>query len=107
MKGNMKCECGGDIERKEALVEGFLLLASICSKCGEIGLPLESAKELLRLRQEAERIDSKRKIVRIGNSIGITLPHNSEKVGFREGQLAEIRLIKEGEIVVRAGVQKE
>jgi len=102
MKSKLLCRCRGTIERKETFVEGFLLTADVCSKCGELGLPLESAKELLWLRDAAKNIDSRRKIVRIGNSIGITLPHYSEKVGFREGELADIRLIGEGEIAIRA-----
>ena len=101
MKSKLRCRCGGTIERKETFVEGFLLAADVCSKCGEIGLPLQSAKELLRLREVAKSIDSRRKIVRIGNSIGITLPYDSEKVGFKEGELVNIRLIGDGEIAVR------
>jgi hypothetical protein len=101
MKTKLRCRCGGIIERKETFVEGFLLTADVCSKCGELGLPLKSAQELLRLREEAKRIDARRKIVRIGNSIGITLPHYSEKVGFKEGGLVDIRLIGDGEIAVR------
>ena len=107
MKEKLQCRCEGTIERKETLVEGFLLTADVCDKCGEVGLPLESAKELLRLHRDAKSIDSKRKIVRIGNSIGITLPHESEKVGFHEGGLTDIRLIGEGEISVRARTLKE
>ena len=107
MKSKLLCRCGGTIERKETFVEGFLLTADVCSRCGELGLPLESAKELLRLREESKSIDSRRKIVRIGNSIGITLPHYSEKVGFREGDLAEIRLIGNGEIAVKAKELRE
>ena len=107
MKSKLQCRCGGTIDRKETLVEGFLLTADVCGKCGEIGLPLESAKELLRLQEEAKKIDSKRKIVKIGNSIGITLPHSSEKVGFRAGELAEIRLIGDGEIAVRVKALEE
>ena len=102
MKNKLRCRCDGTIERKKTFVEGFLLTADVCSKCGELGLPLESAKELLRLREEAKSIDSRRKIVRIGNSIGITLPHHSEKVGFKEGELVNIRLIGDGEIAVKA-----
>ena len=101
MKNKLQCKCGGTIDRKETFVEGFLITANVCSKCGEIGLSLESAKELLRLQEEAKNIDSERKIVRIGNSIGITLPCSSEQVGFREGGLADIRLLRDGEIAVR------
>jgi len=101
MKNRLICRCGGGIERNKTLVEGFLLEANVCSKCGDIGLSLESAKELLRLREEAKSIDSTRKVLKIGNSIGITLPHDSEKIGFKEGGLVDIRLIGEHEIAVK------
>ncbi|HLD56872.1 MAG TPA: AbrB/MazE/SpoVT family DNA-binding domain-containing protein [archaeon] len=96
-----KCSCGGTIERGKTFLEGFLLEANICDKCGDFGLPIESAKELLRLREEAEKINSIRKVVKIGNSIGITLPPEAEEMGFKEGTSVDVHLIGEHEIVIR------
>ncbi len=39
------------------------------------------------LMKEAEKINSERKVVRIGNSIGVTLPPEAENIGFKEGFL--------------------
>lgn len=102
MKGRLICRCGGTVERGKTLVEGFLLDANVCGKCGDVGLPLESAKELLRLREEAKSIDSERKIVRIGNSIGVTLPPEAENIGFKEGGLVDVHLIGEREILIKS-----
>ncbi len=101
MKRNFKCGCGGQIEESKTMFEGFLVDALVCNKCSEVSFSPESAKELLRLREEAEKIDSERKIVKIGNSIGITLPHKAEEIGFKEGILVDVHLIGEHEIVIR------
>ena len=95
------CRCGGTVETGKAFVEGFLLEANVCSQCGDVGLPLESAKEMLRLKQEAEKIDSERKIVKIGNSIGITLPPEAEDIGFKEGCIVDVHLIGGHEIILK------
>ena len=97
----MKCNCGGIIEKGKTFIEGFLLDANVCNKCGDIGLPLESAKELLKLRKEAEKINSVRKVVKIGNSIGVTLPPEAEEIGFKEGTSVDVHLIGEHEIVIK------
>ena len=101
MKRSFRCNCGGKIEESRTLVEGFLIDAMVCNKCGEVTLSPDSAKQLLRLRAEAERIDSERKIVRIGNSIGVTLPPEAETIGFREGTSVDIHLIADSQIVIK------
>lgn len=97
----MKCNCGGTVSESRIMLEGFLIDAFICSKCSETTLSPESAKQLIRLREDAEKIDSERKVIRIGNSIGVTLPSQAEKVGFKEGQLVDIHLIGEHEIIIK------
>ncbi len=101
MRKNYKCNCGGIIEQSKTMLEGFLINALVCNKCAEVSLSPESAKELLRLREEAKNIDSTRKVVKIGNSIGITLPPEAEEIGFKEGELIDVHLIGEHEIVIK------
>lgn len=104
MKKSFKCNCGGRIEEGKTMLEGFLIDALICDKCAEITLSPESAKELLRLREESEKINSERKIVRIGNSIGVTLPPEAEEIGFREGTTVDVHLIGQHQIVIKPKV---
>ena len=101
MKRTFKCNCGGKIEESKTILEGFLVDSLVCSKCSEITLTPESAKELLRLREESEKINSQRKIVRIGNSIGVTLPREAEKIGFTEGAEVDVQLIGEHQITIK------
>ena len=101
MKRSFKCNCGGKIEEGKTMLEGFLIDALICNKCSEITISPESAKELLKLREEAEKINSERKIVRIGNSIGVTLPPEAEEIGFKEGTEVDVHLIGRHEISIK------
>src|SRR3989338_10586039 len=106
MKRSFKCNCSEIIEEAKTMLEGFLVDALICNKCSEITLTPESAKELLRLRAESEKINSIRKIVRIGNSIGVTLPPEAADIGFTEGTSVDVHLIGEHEIVIRPKIVK-
>ena len=106
MKRSFKCNCGGKIEDSKTMLEGFLVEALVCNKCCEITLTPESAKELLKLREESEKINSIRKIVKIGNSIGVTLPPEAEEIGFKEGTTIDVLLIGQHEIVIRPKVVK-
>ncbi len=107
MKRNFKCNCGGRIEESKTLLEGFLVDALICDKCSEITLTPESAKELLKLKEESEKINSIRKVVKIGNSIGVTLPPEAEEIGFKEGTVIDVHLIGEHQIVIKPKVVKD
>ncbi len=106
MKRNFKCGCGGKIEEGKTMLEGFLIDALICNKCSEITLSPESAKELLRLREGAEKINSERKVVRIGNSIGVTLPPEAEEMGFTEGAQVSVQLIGDHQISIKPKIPK-
>ena len=101
MKRTFKCNCGGKIEESKTILEGFLVDSLVCSKCADITLTPGSAKELLRLREESEKINSERKVVRIGNSIGITLPPEAENIGFKEGTEVDVQLIGEHQIAIK------
>ncbi len=101
MKRKLRYGCSGTLEPARTMVEGFLIDALLCNSCGELSLRPEAAKQLLRLRAEAERIDGERKIVRIGNSIGVTLPPKAERLGFRAGGRVDVHVIGDRELVLR------
>ena len=107
MRQNPLRTCGGKIQETKTLVEGFLLDVLLCNKCGKLTLSPEAAKQLLRLRAEAEKIDSERKVVKIGNSIGVTLPSEAENIGFQQGGLVTVHLIGERQIVLTPKVAKK
>jgi len=46
----------------------------VCPDCGHITFTLEQAKNIAKLKELHRLMDTKRQVIRIGNSKGITLP---------------------------------
>lgn len=95
------CTCGGKIKESKAVVEGFVIDALVCEKCAAVTLTPDIAKQLLRLRAQAEKIQSERRVVRIGNSIGVTLPPEAEAIGFTEGRVVEMQVTGNQQISIK------
>lgn len=70
----IRCDCGTFMVEKETDNEGIISPATLCPKCGYKTFTLEQAKEYVKLRKMHDVIDEERKIIKIGNSKGITLP---------------------------------
>ena len=86
------CICGGTIEEGIVDYEGFSISGFTCNKCGEITFSPEQFKIVLQLKEVATKLNSKRKVVRIGNSLGITLPKAIKEIGVKEGSYIELKL---------------
>ena len=80
-KGKMKCDCGGQFDVQLHDFDGLKSPAMVCGKCGEATLTKVQARRLMRLKELSMACRGKRKVVRIGNSIGITLPEELAKIG--------------------------
>lgn len=57
-----------------------------CPKCGFTTLTKEQAQQYVRLRQLHQIVDNERKIIRIGNSVGFTLPEGLKEFGIKVGK---------------------
>jgi len=83
----IRCDCGGIFATRPQEIEGFEIEAMVCPKCGFVTLTREQAKGLLELRRMAEAIGKERRVVRIGNTYGVTFPpilvHKGQKVNIR------------------------
>ncbi len=88
----IRCPCGGVFEEKKVKTEGFLVDGLKCNMCGEITFSLQQFKKVFRFRQLAKEIDSTKKIVQIGNSIGLILPKGIEKLGLKVGDKVKLKL---------------
>lgn len=88
----IKCNCGGSFIEKTVEFEGFDVKALKCSKCGEITFTPEQFKKILMLKELAKEINSTRKVVKIGNSLGITLPKAAKELGLKLGSRIELKL---------------
>ena len=82
----IRCDCGSLMEAKQARFEGFDTEAMVCPNCGFTTLTKEQAGLYARLRQLHQIIDSERKIIRIGNSMGFTLPDSLKAFGMKVGK---------------------
>ena len=77
----MRCDCGGRFEDRLSDFDGLKSPAMVCVKCGEVTLTKVQARRLMRIKELSMACRAKRKVVRIGNSIGITLPEELAKIG--------------------------
>ena len=89
----IKCDCG------EFLIEGkikfgdFETEAMVCPNCNFTTLTREQAEKYAKLRQLHQIIDAERKIIKIGNSMGFTLPENLQNFGIKVGKKVKIEAI--------------
>ena len=82
----IKCDCGGYLEEKTADFDSLKTKAMVCPKCGFITLTKEQARKYVKLKQLHQIIDAKRKIIKIGNSMGLTLPDRLQEFGVKVGK---------------------
>lgn len=86
----IKCDCGGNLEEKATTFDSIKTKAMVCSKCGFTTLTKEQAQEYVKLKQLHQIIDAERKIIKIGNSMGLTLPDRLQEFGAKIGKKVRI-----------------
>ena len=100
-KRKMKCfECDSYYSLKEIEDEGVKFKAYVCKKCNDIVLDIEQSekyRELLNMKEAAEK---ERKIIRIGSSMGITLPNMLKKFGVKVGRKVKLESISRKSIKI-------
>ena len=82
----IKCDCGGYFEKKTIVFDSFETEAMVCSKCNFTTLTKEQALKYAKLKQLHQIIDAERKIIKIGNSMGLTLPDGLQEFGAKVGK---------------------
>jgi hypothetical protein len=91
----IRCDCGTLMEKKEQEFDGFKTEALVCPKCGFQTFTREQAERYVKLRQLHKIIDAERKIIKIGNSMGITLPDSLKDLGVKVGNKVKTEAIGE------------
>jgi hypothetical protein len=94
-KRKIKCDCGGLLEDRIASIDNIETDAMVCNKCKFTTLTKEQAKKYAELKHLHHAIDSERKIIQIGNSIGITLPEGMQGMGVKVGKKVKIGVMDE------------
>ena len=89
------CDCGGVLEEKEVKVDYILTNALVCPRCGFVTLTKEQAKEFRQRLDLHHAVDQERQIIKVGNSMGITLPEKLRTMGIAVGKKVKIEAIDE------------
>jgi|SRR3989338_8145846 len=89
----IKCDCGGFLVKKKTKFDNFETEAMVCPKCNFTTLTKEQAEKFVKLKQLHQIIDAKRKIIKIGNSMGLTLPDKLENFGAKVGKEVKIEAL--------------
>ena len=98
---NIKCDCGGVFNNKIITLEGITCSAMVCSKCEEKMFSMEQSTLYHKLKNiQNEIVTEKRKISRIGNSMGITLPVKLKELGFNVGEEFKLSVLDENKIII-------
>ena len=80
------CDCGGFLVGKKTKFDNFETEAMVCPKCNFTTLTRKQADKFVKLKQLHQIIDAERKIIKIGNSMGFTLPDRLEDFGAKVGK---------------------
>ncbi|MDI6654792.1 MAG: hypothetical protein QME59_02785 [Candidatus Hydrothermarchaeota archaeon] len=96
----MRCgECGTKMEEKKEVRLGEEMTVYHCPKCKKSLVGLDDAIKLQ--RRFIKAVEEDRKIVKIGNSIGVTFPSELKEI-FRLGEKVKLRFDpKKMEVSVR------
>ena len=89
----IKCDCGVYLEEKITIFDSFKTEAMVCPKCGFITLTKEQAEKYVKLKQLHQIVDAERKIIKIGNSMGLTLPDRLQEFGAKVGKKVKIEAL--------------
>jgi len=92
---NIRCDCGQTLKEKEVRIESISTPALVCPNCKFQTLTIEQAKKFQKRLELHKAIDQQKQIIRIGNSMGITLPEKLRDFGLKVGQKVKLEAIDE------------
>jgi antitoxin component of MazEF toxin-antitoxin module len=98
---SLRCDCNEILREKEIKLDGILTKAMVCPKCKFITLTLEQAKEYHKKLKLHQDVDQERQIIKIGNSMGITLPDKLNEYGIKIGKKVKIEAIDENSLKIK------
>lgn len=89
----IKCDCGEYLAEKMARFDEFETEAMVCPNCGFVTLTKDQAEKYAKAKQLHTIIDAERKIIKIGNSMGITFPDKLSEFGAKVGKKVKTEAI--------------
>ena len=98
---NLRCDCEEILIEKEVKIDEILTKAMVCPKCNFTTLTKDQAKEYYKKLKLHDDIDQERQIIKIGNSMGITLPDKLNNYGMKIGKKVKIEAIDETSLKIK------
>lgn len=89
----IKCDCGNFLEKTLTKLDHIETEAMVCPQCHFTTLTKEQAEKYVLLKQFHQIVDGERKIIKIGNSMGVTLPEQLRSFGMKEGTKIRIEAL--------------
>ena len=89
----IKCDCREFLIVKKTKFDHFETEAMVCPKCHFTTLTKEQAEKYAKLKQLHQIIDAERKIIKVGNSMGLTLPDRLQDFGAKIGKKVRIEAL--------------
>lgn len=96
-----KCKCDGKIKEDICIFEGFNVKCLKCDNCGDITFSSEQARDLIKLREANNKIQAKRKIIKVGSSIAALLPKKVEDYGINEGIVDNVKVLSHNSLEIK------
>ncbi len=91
----IKCDCGAILEERETALNHITINALVCPNCNFTTLTKDQAKIFQKRLELHNAIDQEKHIIKIGNSMGITLPEKLRDFGLKIGQKVKLEAISE------------
>ncbi len=98
----IKCDCGNFLEGTITKIGHIETEAMVCPNCHFTTLTKEQAEKYVLLKQFHQIVDGERKIIKIGNSMGVTLPEQLRSFGMKEGKKVRIEALSTTSFKVEA-----
>ena len=82
----IKCDCGKILVERRTQFDYLETEAMVCPKCKFTTLTKAQAENYIKLKKMHEVVDAERKIIKVGNSMGFTLPDKLQEFGVKVGK---------------------
>ncbi len=89
----MTCDCGEQLRKQQAKLGDIETEAMVCPGCGFTTLTRKQAENYVKLKELHSIMDAERKIIKIGNSMGLTLPDRLKEFGAKVGKKVRVEAL--------------
>lgn len=79
------CKCGKEYQLSIVNFEGFEVEAMVCPNCNDETFTVKQTKKMFQLINKYKLFERRRKIIKVGSSYAITIPHGLEEHGWKPG----------------------